>query len=148
MRTTVSMMVLLSGVLAFGVSGCCGDIAEKLANKAAEKVVQEAVGDSTFAMGSDVDISDLPAAFRYPGAVAKQKVSGNGVTAYMLETTDPGPKVKAFYESVVGYKQTAKADLGNVLSVVYEDAAGEMFTVGVQTSAVPTTISLSRSSKK
>ena len=72
--TPLRFALAVSAVL--WTAGCCDKLAEKTAEKAAEKAVEEATGgDASISLGDNVDISDLPTAFRYPGAKAKGRFS-------------------------------------------------------------------------
>lgn len=141
---------LLALMLAIGSAGCC----EKLAEKAAAKAVEEATGgDASLAFGNDVDISDLPAAFRYPGAKGKGRFAQNmptgAGTAYILESDDPVGKVKAHYAVIGGYKQVLKMDTTDGTMYNYEDASGaESFHVTVVPSGGKTGITVVHTKNK
>lgn len=107
-------------------TGCCDRVAEK----AAEKAIEEATGgDASVAFGDNVDVSALPPAFRYPGATPKGRFSQNAPTGkstvYVLESADDAAKVNTHYASVSGYKQLLKMNNNQSTIYNYEDASGK-----------------------
>jgi hypothetical protein len=129
MRASAIRWVVVAGAC-LSVSGCCDKVVEKAAEKAAEKAVEEATGgDASVAFGENVDISDLPAAFRYPGAKARGRFSQNmptgAGTAYIMESDDALARVKAHYAAISGYKQLAKMDTPQSTVYNYETASGK-----------------------
>lgn len=134
--------------LGLSVAGCCDKVVEKAAEKAAEKAVEEASGgDASIAFGENVDISDLPAAFRYPGAKARGRFSQNmptgAGTAYIMESDDALVKVKAHYAAISGYKQLAKMDTPQSTVFNYETASGkESYHITVTQNGAKTGISI------
>jgi len=152
MRTRTVGWLLLSTVVAWSVAGCCGDLVEKATQKAAEKAIEKATeGDASVSLGGNADISDLPEKFRYPGATSKAKVNSNGPqganTVFLLESSDPGPKVRAHYGAITGFKQTNKSEINEMLSVVYEVSPGETYTITVTPGSPMTSIVITRMKK-
>jgi len=145
--------MVVAAVMAVGLTGCCDKFVEKAAEKAAEKAVEEATGgDASLAIGDNVDISALPVAFRYPGVKAKGRFAQNtptgSGTVYMLESDDPIAKVKAHFEALTGYKQTAKMDTADGSMFAYEAAPGESYNVVLSPTAGKTVITITHAKDK
>ncbi len=155
----IGIVVLsLLAVVVLGVSsGCmkCGEKAmERIAERSIEKAAEKATGGKAkIDVGSTVDISGLPAEFRYAGAVAKSRWTmtnddGTGA-AYMLETSDPVRTVVEFYKrALTGWKDqaTMESDETTVLTAARPDGKASV-TVSVQSSEGKTVISIVHTTK-
>ena len=140
--------------LALSVSGGCGKLAEKITGKAIEKAVEESSGgDASLSLDGNIDISDIPAAFRYPGmkGVARiaQNTSTSTGTVYMLESEDSLEKVKTHYEAIAGYKQISKLEQPGIDPVfTYETAPKESCIIQLSTRSAKTAIILTFAKEK
>ena len=126
----VSLMALclvLSFVVVADV-GCmkCGqDVSQKIAEKAIEGAVEKATGGkANIDVGSNVDLSGLPAFLHYPGAAAKARWSMSGKegtgTVYTFETKDPTASVIGFYKkALAGWKNSSTMESGDATIMVY-----------------------------
>ncbi len=102
MRYLSLLVVLFIGVLIV-FNGSCAKCGERVGEKATERMIEATSGGRAKVDVGSVDISSLPANFRYPNAVAKAKwevttEEGKGIN-YSLETTDPKEKVVEFYKT-------------------------------------------------
>jgi len=104
----MALCLALSFVVVTGV-GCmkCGqDVSKKMAEKAIEGAVEKATGGkANIDVGSNVDLSGLPAFLHYPNAAAKARWSmskeGTTGTVYTFETKDPIASVIDFYKKAL-----------------------------------------------
>jgi hypothetical protein len=104
----IALCLVLSFAVVTGV-GCmkCGqDVSKKMAEKAIEGAVEKATGGkANIDVGSNVDLSGLPAFLHYPSATAKARWSmskeGTTGTVYTFETTDPTANVIDFYKKAL-----------------------------------------------
>ncbi len=131
-RTEFAVASLLAAVLFVVNAGCmkCGErAAERVAERSIERAAEKAAGaKADIDVGSTVDISGLPAEFRYAGAAAKGRWTmtdkdGTGAV-YVLETTDPAKNVVEFYKrGLAGWKNlaTMESDGTTVLTAVSAD---------------------------
>lgn len=125
--SVIGLCLALSFVVAIGV-GCakCGkDVSQKIAEKAIEGAVDKATGGrASIDVGSNVDLSGLPATLHYPGANAKARWSnsskeGTG-TVYTFETKDPTASVIDFYKkALAGWKNSSTMESGDATVLVY-----------------------------
>ncbi|MFO7649794.1 MAG: hypothetical protein R6X13_00435 [bacterium] len=93
MKATTILVAALLVFVAVNNSGCRG-CGEKVVNDAVQKTVETATGGKmSVGTGSNIDISGLPEALRYPGATAKASWTMSGDegtgTAYTFESADP-----------------------------------------------------------
>lgn len=126
----VSLMALclvLSFVVVADV-GCmkCGqDVSQKIAEKAIEGAVNKTTGGkANIDVGSNVDLSGLPATLHYPGAAAKARWSMSGKegtgTVYTFETKDPTTSVVDFYKkALAGWKSSSTMENEDATILVY-----------------------------
>jgi hypothetical protein len=116
----------------------CMRCGQSVSQKMAESAIKAATGGkATVDLGGNVDMSDLPATLRYPGAAAKAKWTMNGEhgsgTVYTLETGDAPATVVTFYKSAFsGWKQSAISESGDATVLIYgNDATKEWASVSV-----------------
>jgi hypothetical protein len=111
-------------VAGFGCMKCGQNVSQKIAEKAIEGAVDKATGGKTnIDVGSNVDLSGLPAFLHYPGGTAKARWSmsskeGTG-TVYSFETKDPAASVADFYKkALAGWKNssTMESDGATIMS--------------------------------
>ncbi|HTW91728.1 MAG TPA: hypothetical protein VMH22_08470 [bacterium] len=136
-RTSMTALCLVLGFLVVTGIGCmkCGEnVSRKVTEKALEAAVNKTTGGkATIDVGSDVDISGLPAALRYPGAKPTARYSmtsehGTG-TVYTLETTDPSATVVTFYKAAfAGWKQSMISEGEQGTTLVYGNDATKEWT--------------------
>ncbi|GEM_PF-396184 len=134
----VSLMALclaLSFVVVADV-GCmkCGqDVSQKIAEKAIEGAVNKTTGGkANIDVGSNVDLSGLPATLHYPGAAAKARwgMSNEGTTGtvYTFETKDPTATVIDFYKkALAGWKNSSTMQNEDATILVYGTENEEEF---------------------
>jgi len=104
----IALCLVLSFVVVTGV-GCmkCGqDVSKKMAEKAIEGAVEKSTGGkANIDVGSNVDLSGLPAFLHYPNATAKARWSmskdGTTGTVHTFETKDPTANVIDFYKKAL-----------------------------------------------
>jgi hypothetical protein len=125
-------LCLALGIAIVTGSGCvkCGrSVSQRIAEKAIEGAVEKATGGrAEIQVGSEVDLSFLPASLRYPNAAAKQRWSmsrdqGTG-TVYSFETRDPAPAVADFYKKALANWKSlsvAESEQATILSYGSED---------------------------
>ena len=147
--TAVCVLLLFTAVSNIGCMKC-GD---KIAQEAAEKAVEGALGKASggkadIDVGSNVDISGLPVEFRYPNATAKGRWTmsneeGSGAV-YSFESADAAKTVVEFYKkALTGWKNlsTMESDEAVVMVGASEDEK-KTVTVTVGTEDNKTTISI------
>jgi hypothetical protein len=125
-------------VAGFGCMKCGQDVSQKIAEKAIEGAVDKASGGKTsIDVGSNVDLSGLPAFLRYPGATAKARWSMSGKegtgTVYTFETKDAAASIADFYKkALAGWKNssTMESDGATIMSYGTENEK-EFVTVTV-----------------
>lgn len=144
---------LVALALAFGLMlmanvGCmkCG---ENIAERALEKAVEAGSGGKAkIDIGGNVDLSDLPAFLRYPGAKGQSKWSMSGEegtgTVYALESGDPLKKVVDWYKSSLsgaGWKQGSQMETTDSTMLLYGSPdEKQMATVTIASEDKQTTI--------
>ena len=136
----IALCLVLGFVVAANVdcARCGQSVSEKVAEKAMEKAVERASGGkANIDVGSNVDVSGLPAYMHYPGALAKSRWTmsneGGSGTMYTFETADPIANVVGFYKTALaGWKSASTMESGDATILVYgtEDEK-EMATVTV-----------------
>jgi hypothetical protein len=100
-------------VAGFGCMKCGENVSKKIAEKAVEGAVEKATGGkANIDVGSNVDLSGLPAFLHYPGATAKARWTMSGKegtgTVYSFETKDPAAAVADFYKkALAGWKNAS-----------------------------------------
>ena len=123
----VALCLVLSFAVVTGV-GCmkCGqDVSMKVAEKAVEGAVEKATGGkANVDVGSNVDLSGLPAFLHYPSAIAKARWSmskeGTTGTVYTFETKDPTTAVIGFYKkALAGWKNSSTMESEGATVLVY-----------------------------
>lgn len=140
-RTSLIALCLVpSFVVVIGV-GCmkCGEgVSRKMTEKAVEGAVEKATGGkANIDVGSNVDLSGLPAFLHYPGAVAKARWSmsqeGTTGTVYTFETKDPATAVIEFYtKALAGWKNSSTMQNEDATVLVYgTEDEGEFVTLTV-----------------
>ncbi len=128
--TWLAISVAVLGLLGLGCFGA-GDalkdkVSETVAEKVTEKAIEAAAGGGAAvdlaAGGGTVDLADLPAWLRYPGATGMARFSNPGDASsgpgemWMLQSSDALPAVKAWYaQSLSTWKQTTVAETGDSL---------------------------------
>jgi hypothetical protein len=115
-KTHIIVLSIALGLALITLPGCGRNSSQKLAEKVASKVATAATGGKTSVnVGSNVDLSALPANLRYPGATATAswtttQDSAKG-TYYALESADPIATVKDFYKkNMTGWTQSMAMD--------------------------------------
>ena len=109
----------------FGCMKCGQNVSQKIAEKAMEGAVEKATGGkANIDVGSNVDLSGLPAFLHYPGAVAKARWSmsneGTTGTVYSFETTGPTATVVNFYKQALsGWKNASTMENDEATILVY-----------------------------
>ena len=111
-------------VTGFGCMKCGQDVSQKIAEKAIEGAVNKTTGGrAKIDVGTNVDLSGLPAFLHYPGATAKNSWSMSGKegtgTVYSFETKDPAASVADFYKkALAGWKKasTMGSDEATIMS--------------------------------
>ena len=111
-------------VAGFGCMKCGQNVSQKIAEKAIEGAVNKTTGGrANIDVGSNVDLSGLPAFLHYPGATAKGRFSMSGKegtgTVYTFETKDPAASVADFYKkALAGWKNssTMESDGATIMS--------------------------------
>jgi len=111
-------------VTGFGCMKCGQGVSQKIAEKAIEGAVNKTSGGrANIDVGSNVDLSGLPAFLRYPGATAKARWSMSGKegtgTVYSFETKDPAASIADFYKkALAGWKNssTMESDEATIMS--------------------------------
>jgi len=119
----VALCLVFSFAVVTGV-GCtrCGqDVSEKAVEDAVEKATG---GKANIDVGSNVDLSGLPAFLHYPGAAAKARwsMSKEGTTGavYTFETKDPTTAVIEFYKkALAGWKNASTMQSEKATVLVY-----------------------------
>ena len=112
-------------VAGFGCMKCGQNVSQKIAEKAMEGAVEKATGGkANIDVGSNVDLSGLPALLHYPGATAKARWSMSGKegtgTVYSFETKDPIAAVVDFYKkALAGWKNSSTMESGDATILVY-----------------------------
>jgi hypothetical protein len=128
----IALCALLCLVVVANVN--CMRCGEKVAEQALEKAIEKGTGGKAkIDVGSNVDISDLPAALRYPGAAARGRFSTTSekgaATAYTLESADPAPQVIAFYKAAFSaWKQSFTSETDESTTLVYGNEATKEWT--------------------
>ncbi len=126
--TRVIALCLVLGLVAVTSFGCmkCGqNVSQKIAEKAIEGAVDKATGGrASIQVGKDVDISDMPALLRYPGATATGRYSLTGKegtgTVYTFETEDPAASVADFYKkALAGWKKSSTMESEGAMVMSY-----------------------------
>jgi len=111
-KTTVLMLSLITAVALVMLPACGAKPSQKIAETAAAKAAEIASGGKAKVdIGSNVDLSGLPANLRYPGAKGLASWTANQDstkgTYYTLESSDPAAGVKDFFtKSLAGWKQS------------------------------------------
>ncbi len=127
MSRLLVLCLALGFVMAAGL-GCmkCGEnVSKKIAEKAVEGAVEKATGGkANIDVGSNVDLSGLPAFLRYPGATAKARWSMSGKegtgTVYTFETKDPAAAIVDFYKkALAGWKNSSIMESEGSTILVY-----------------------------
>jgi len=151
---TLSLAALILAVgfmltINVGCMKCGSDAAEKMVEKAMETAIEKGTGGKAKVdMGGNVDISDLPAFARYPGAQGKTRWSmsndeGSG-TVYGLESGDATDKVVDWYKkslSGAGLKQVSIMESGDGTMMIYgSEDEKKMTTVTVSADKGKTSI--------
>jgi hypothetical protein len=112
-------------VTGFGCMKCGQNVSQKIAEKAIEGAVNKASGGkANIDVGSNVDLSGLPATLRYPNAAAKARWSmskdGTTGTVYTFETNDPTASVIDFYKkALAGWKNASTMESGDATIMSY-----------------------------
>lgn len=108
MRCLTSLTVMLLA-LTISINAGCIKCGEKTSRKIAEKMVEQATGGK-IDVGT-VDVSDLPANLRYPGATARAKWAATGKdgtgTVWVFEINDPKPQVVDYYKKALASWKTS-----------------------------------------
>ncbi|MEO0081408.1 MAG: hypothetical protein ABIL25_03820 [candidate division WOR-3 bacterium] len=153
------IVVFVLGFAVVANTGCmkCG---ENIARKATEKALENAVktatgGKAQIDVSGDVDVSDLPAFLRYPGAkaVAKWSLStgeGKG-SVYSFETTDAKDAVVNWFKASFvgqGWKESAVMETGEGTMLMHQSPDEKQFaTVMVGTDEGKTTVAVTYGTK-
>jgi hypothetical protein len=126
MSRVVALCMVLGFVVVtgFGCMKCGQDVSQKIAEKAIEGAVNKTTGGrANIDVGSNVDLSGLPAFLHYPGATAKARWSMSGKegtgTVYTFETKDPAASIADFYKkALAGWKNssTMESDGATIMS--------------------------------
>ena len=127
MSRVIALCLALGFVLVagFGCMKCGQNVSQKIAEKAMEGAVEKATGGkANIDVGSNVDLSGLPAFLHYPGAVAKARWSMSGKegtgTVYTFETKDPAASVADFYKkALAGWKNSSTMESGEAIIMSY-----------------------------
>jgi hypothetical protein len=112
-------------VAGFGCMKCGQNVSQKIAEKAIEGAVNKTTGGkANIDVGSNVDLSGLPAFLRYPGATAKARWSmsneGTTGTVYTFETNNPAASVVDFYKkALAGWKNSSTMESGDATIMSY-----------------------------
>lgn len=123
----IALCLLLSFAVVADVNcmRCGQGISEKIAEKAVEGAIEKASGGKAdIDVGSNIDLSGLPAFLHYPGAVAKGRWSMSGEqgtgTAYTFQTNDAAAAVVDFYKkALVGWKNASTMESGDATVLIY-----------------------------
>ena len=126
-------LIILSLILSLSlvVTLQCKRPGERLAEKLLEKQIERGTGGkATVDLGSGVDLSGLPDAFRYPGArgvsrvqYAEDKEKGSGAM-YVMFSPDPRDRVAAHYrQALSGWKQILAMDMTDGTQLVYQSGS-------------------------
>jgi len=104
--TALCLVLSFAVVTGVGCMKCGQDVSKKMAEKAIEGAVEKATGGkANIDVGSNVDLSGLPAFLHYPNAAAKARWSmskeGTTGTVYTFETKDPIANVIDFYKKAL-----------------------------------------------
>ena len=115
----------LMATAGFGCARCGESIAEKAVTKAMEQVTA-ADEVSIGGRGKPVDVSELPAFLKYPGATAihKVRVSEDGAQGghYSFETGAGVSEVSSWFETSLGsqgWKEPVKVESGELTQLHY-----------------------------
>lgn len=118
----------------FGCMKCGENVSKRIAEKAVEGAVEKATGGkANIDVGSNVDLSGLPASLRYPGAAAKARWTmsskeGTG-TVYTFETKDPAAAIVDFYKkALAGWKNSATMENEDATILSYGSEDEKEFT--------------------
>lgn len=123
----IALGLVLSFVVVASV-GCmkCGrNVSQKITEKALEGAVNKATGGrANIDVGSNIDLSGLPAFLQYPGANAKGRWSMNNAagsgTVYTFLTSDPASSVTDFYKkALAGWKNASSMETNEATVLVY-----------------------------
>ncbi|OYD14805.1 hypothetical protein CH330_06530 [candidate division WOR-3 bacterium JGI_Cruoil_03_51_56] len=134
-----------------GCMKCGSKTAEKMTEKAMEKAIEKSSGGKAKVdIGKNVDLSDLPAFLRYPGAkgIGRWSMSGEEGkgTVYTLQTGDPGGKVVDWYKASLtgaGWKQGSQIETEKGTTLIYGTSdKKQMATVTVGTEDKKTTVAV------
>lgn len=129
----------------------CGRCGQKAAESLAEKAIEQASGGKAkidLSGSGNVDLSNLPAPLRYPGARAVSATTittkeGKGTT-YIFESADPVASVTEYYKKAMpGWKESAtmqSADATMYIAANPDNSEG--ITVTVSREENKTTIGL------
>ena len=148
MKATTILVAVLLVFVAVNNSGCKG-CSSKVAEQAMEKAVETASGGKAdIDVGSNIDISGLPEALRYPGATAKASWTMSGDdgagTAYTFETADPRANVVTHYKNALaGWKSKMSSETEEATILSYGSADEKEFatvTVGTQDNKTTVTV--------
>ena len=123
----IALCLVLSIVVVadVGCTKCSQDVSQKVAEKAMEGAVNKATGGkANIDVGSNVDLSGLPATLHSPGAAAKARWSmskdGSTGTVYTFETKDPTASVVDFYKkALAGWKNSSTMESGDATILIY-----------------------------
>jgi len=143
----IALCLALGSVVLANIN--CVKCGEKIAQKAVEGAVEKASGGKAkIDVGGNVDLSDLPAFLRYPGASAKARwamsKAGTTGTVYTFETADAAASVVDFYKkALAGWKNVSTMESGDATILVYgtEDEK-QMTTVTVAKDSGKTSLTL------
>jgi hypothetical protein len=112
-------------VVGFGCMKCGQNVSQKIAEKAIEGAVEKSTGGkANIDVGSNVDLSGLPATLRYPNAAAKARWSmskdGTTGTVYTFETADEVKALIDFYKkALAGWKNSSTMESGDATIMSY-----------------------------
>jgi hypothetical protein len=112
-------------VTGFGCMKCGQNVSQKIAEKAIEGAVNKTTGGrANIDVGTNVDLSGLPAFLYYPGAIAKARWSMSGNegtgTVYSFETKDPAASTADFYrKALVGWKNSSTMENDEAIIMSY-----------------------------
>lgn len=153
--TKLATLAVVLG-LAVGFVGCGGNTAEQATEQATEKIAEAMTGENVdIDAAGTADIADLPEFLRYPGVVAKDKVSistseGKG-TVWTLISADDRAKVGDWYRQAfagAGWAKSGEMDSGESLMLIHQTAdETQTVTIMLTTEDGKTNISLTHGMK-
>jgi len=155
------LAVTLLGLCGLACGGAKDALTEKVSETVAEKVTEKALEATTgtsqvdfAADGGAVDISAMPEWLRYPGATGKAHVASapdatsGGGDMWMMQTADPLPAVKAWYQKALStWQQQVATETAEAVLFVAQSPSGDAsvsVTISKETDG-PTTVTIMHS---